>query len=483
MEISGNREIYDFIIFENFVKNNLESAIYDKNKGRYENALKKLKCIEEKYPVIENGSFAKVISFLSCKLNVSKSIGNVYKHTQIDKALVYFNKSKEILLEIEKLVGDNEAYKTMKCDLMLNIGQCYRKMGELDKALCCYNDAQKEIEWFKVNGKLPDVNYEPNILKSIGNVYLDMKEYQQALSFYKRAEEKYQKMKETNIQFDVTPYMQLCASMSTCYREMGNDKMAKKYNDYMGMIELYKEDYYFADKETILEYVKKYKYNFLPDRKNSQHKWAYDIGSELFNSPILWLGEIYCPRFNRTGRLFDVFLKSPKSKIMDIVRFIDLELIRKRIDATTLTETQKEELIARYTEVQEDFLLVGIKINEQKYNNNIKEELENERKADYKNVDELEIIWNADQVNYGIINYIMRLYDRRTEYNKIKATFIYNGIQYSNMSVTDPDFFNITVEEPFCTDNAVVVMSIPDAPYEVNGENRYYKFVAKVFIV
>jgi len=410
LEISGNREIYDFLNFESFVKNNLESAIYDKNKGRYENALIKLKSIEEKYPIIEKGSFAKVKSFLSCKLNVSKTIGNVYKHTQIDKALVYFNKSKEILLEIEKLDGDSEAYKTMKYDLMLNIGQCYRKMGELDKALCCYIDAQKEVEWFKVNGKLPDINYEPNILKSIGNVYLDMKEYQQALSFYKRAEEKYQKMKETNIQFDVIPYIQLCASMSTCYQEIGNDKMSKKYNDYMGMIELYKEDYYFRDKETILEYVKKYKHNFLPDRKNSWHKWAYDIGSELYNTPILWLGEIYCPRFKRTGRLFDVFLKSPKSKIMDIVRFIDLELIKKRIDETTLTEAQKEELIARYAGAQEDFLLVGIKIKEQKYNDYTKAKLEDERKADYNDAEELEIIWNAEQVNYGIVNYIMYLY-------------------------------------------------------------------------
>ena len=95
---------------------------------------------------------------------------------------------------------------------------------------------------------------------------------------------------------------------------------------------------------------------------------------------------------------------------MDIVRFIDLELIRKRIDETTLTETQKEELIVRYAGVPEDFLLVGIKIKEQKYNDYTKVKLENERKADYNNVEELEIIWNAEQVNYGIVNYIMYLY-------------------------------------------------------------------------
>lgn len=85
-------------------------------------------------------------------------------------------------------------------------------------------------------------------------------------------------------------------------------------------------------------------------------------------------------------------------------------------------------------------------------------------------------------INYSlIIVRVNNLTIRRTEYNKIKATFEYRGIQYNNMSVTDSDFFNVAIEEPFFTENAVIVMSIPDAPYEVYGEERYYKFVAKVF--
>lgn len=57
-----------------------------------------------------------------------------------------------------------------------------------------------------------------------------------------------------------------------------------------------------------------------------------------------------------------------------------------------------------------------------------------------------------------------------------KATFTYNNTQYNDISVTDPDYYS--VQNRWYTKNAILVMSLPESPY--NG-NYYYKFVAKIF--
>ena len=59
---------------------------------------------------------------------------------------------------------------------------------------------------------------------------------------------------------------------------------------------------------------------------------------------------------------------------------------------------------------------------------------------------------------------------------KTKASFIYNGKWYSNMSVTDPDYYLVPDGTRFA--NAHLVVSLPDAPI---GEDFYYKFVAQIF--
>ncbi len=61
--------------------------------------------------------------------------------------------------------------------------------------------------------------------------------------------------------------------------------------------------------------------------------------------------------------------------------------------------------------------------------------------------------------------------ERRT-----KASFLYRGISYRNMSVTDPDHY----KTPYEAENAILVLSLPDTPV---NERYYYKFVAKVFPV
>lgn len=58
---------------------------------------------------------------------------------------------------------------------------------------------------------------------------------------------------------------------------------------------------------------------------------------------------------------------------------------------------------------------------------------------------------------------------------KIKAMFTYNGCEYEDISVTDPEYFE-NVEFKYKT--ALLVMSLPEFPFP---ENRYYKFIAKIF--
>lgn len=59
---------------------------------------------------------------------------------------------------------------------------------------------------------------------------------------------------------------------------------------------------------------------------------------------------------------------------------------------------------------------------------------------------------------------------------KTKASFIYNGKWYSNMSVTDPDYYSVPNGTRFA--NAYLVISLPDTPFP---ENCYYKFVAQIY--
>ena len=59
---------------------------------------------------------------------------------------------------------------------------------------------------------------------------------------------------------------------------------------------------------------------------------------------------------------------------------------------------------------------------------------------------------------------------------KTKASFVYNGKCYNNMSVTDPDFYSVLNGTRFA--NAYLVISLPDTPFP---ENCYYEFVAQIY--
>ena len=60
----------------------------------------------------------------------------------------------------------------------------------------------------------------------------------------------------------------------------------------------------------------------------------------------------------------------------------------------------------------------------------------------------------------------------------------YGSDTYHKISITDPDYYG--VPEGTLLDKAVLIMSLPDAPFPVTqsdneDEYRYYKFIAKIF--
>lgn len=58
---------------------------------------------------------------------------------------------------------------------------------------------------------------------------------------------------------------------------------------------------------------------------------------------------------------------------------------------------------------------------------------------------------------------------------KRKARFMYRGLFYCDISITDPDYFNLKEEIQY--DKCKIVLSLPEDDF--NG--RYFKFIAKVF--
>lgn len=84
--------------------------------------------------------------------------------------------------------------------------------------------------------------------------------------------------------------------------------------------------------------------------------------------------------------------------------------------------------------------------------------------------------------NYSLILvYVQNLTFTISDYGKSKANFIYNGIQYKYMSVTDPEYFAEKIADGTKFDHAYLVVSMPKEPY--NKDGCYYKFIAKVFPV
>lgn len=87
-------------------------------------------------------------------------------------------------------------------------------------------------------------------------------------------------------------------------------------------------------------------------------------------------------------------------------------------------------------------------------------------------------ITEAEIKKVGLSLILVKVSDLTIEHpheKSTKAAFTYYNTRYNNISVTDPDYYD--VQDHWHVGNAVLVMSLPDIPY--NG--KYYKFVAKIF--
>lgn len=87
----------------------------------------------------------------------------------------------------------------------------------------------------------------------------------------------------------------------------------------------------------------------------------------------------------------------------------------------------------------------------------------------------------VDYFTYSLV--LAEVENLRIYYNSTgsrKAEFIYNTIHYKGVSVTDIEYCRKRIHQnEFNYENAYIVVSIPNEPYEADG--KYYKFIAKVF--
>ena len=103
---------------------------------------------------------------------------------------------------------------------------------------------------------------------------------------------------------------------------------------------------------------------------------------------------------------------------------------------------------------------------------------------DYVDVSEMQKL----KLNYSLILIKvanLKIYFVENFYGEIRgrADFIYNGVEYNNIRVTDPYYLNNSFIKKYYlkTDVAYLVMSMPSKPFTKNG--KYYKLIAKIFPV
>lgn len=92
--------------------------------------------------------------------------------------------------------------------------------------------------------------------------------------------------------------------------------------------------------------------------------------------------------------------------------------------------------------------------------------------VDGEEIDDIGYSLTLVKVSSLTINQTTNIYGKP----KTKASFVYNGKLYTNMSVTDPDFYSVPDGTRYA--NAHLVISLPDTPI---SENFYYKFVAQIY--
>ncbi len=88
--------------------------------------------------------------------------------------------------------------------------------------------------------------------------------------------------------------------------------------------------------------------------------------------------------------------------------------------------------------------------------------------------------YEITKINKSLFAYEVKYFSVDINYyegkNRYKCSFLYNNYRYEDISLTDPDFRDIDMNNTKL-EKAIIIASLPSIPYE-NG--YYYKFVAKV---
>lgn len=92
--------------------------------------------------------------------------------------------------------------------------------------------------------------------------------------------------------------------------------------------------------------------------------------------------------------------------------------------------------------------------------------------VDGEEIDDIGYSLTLVKVSFLTISQTTNIYGKP----KTKASFVYNGKLYTNMSVSDSNFY--TVPDGTRYANAYLVISLPATPFP---EDCYYKFVAQIY--
>lgn len=229
------KNISDVTVWDtiSLIKNRLDLAVMEKNMNRYADALKYLNEAENLVENIINAfaannpfrnKFEVLANFfyiVSLKINVLKTIGNVYKHTDPEKALEYFQDTKKFIESVPPELVENIQFKGMKVDLLLNTGQAYRALKRYDEAVKCYDEGIKILEGMRVTGELVEVELLISFYNSRGNVERDLENHQESIKFYEsalkllNAEQRAGKFINTGLEGSIKK------SLATAYRKTG----------------------------------------------------------------------------------------------------------------------------------------------------------------------------------------------------------------------------------------------------------------------
>lgn len=132
--------------------------------------------------------------------NACNSLGSVFRETNPDSALVYFNRS----LSARKLLNDLKG----EAGALNNIGLCYMAQKKTDKAIDHF------LKSLTIKRQINDVSGICNTLGNMGDILVANKDYKTAEKYYRESYDVAQKLGT------ISGINKACTGLSTCYENL-----------------------------------------------------------------------------------------------------------------------------------------------------------------------------------------------------------------------------------------------------------------------